>query len=181
MVANIFFNFGLRICGAGLACLTLAGCGSGGFDVAGVLESRPVKLDGEQVILNPEQVDCGTRDDLWNIAPLGDGRAVGRLTQKGRDLHFGDDIQIGDPTVGTPYAQLHGAFSLKVNQPGSVRDEDDWDKQADAKVSVKIDHSCFQANPPVLMGILHGQFDQTASPVFHFRLDKDWQVDKVVH
>jgi hypothetical protein len=180
MVANVFPKNCLRMSGI-LACLTLAGCGGNGFDLAGVLESRPVRLDGEQVVLDQVQVECGAREDLWTLSPLGDGRAVGRLTQKGRNLQFGDDVQIGDLVVGNPYIQLRGSFSLRVNQTGSIRDEDEWDKLADAKVSVKIDHSCFQATPPVLMGIRHGQFDQSASPVFHFKLDGSWTVDQVVH
>jgi len=126
-------------------------------------------------------LDCGARDDLWNISPLGDGRTVGRLTQKGRDLHFGDDIQIGDPVVGMPYAQLHGSFSLKMYRAGSIRDVDEWSKLADAKVGVKIEHSCFEANPLVLMGIRHGQFDLTVNPVFRFKMDQEWQLDQVVH
>jgi hypothetical protein len=181
MVPNVFDNNHLRICGATLACLMLAGCGPSGFDLTGALESHPVKLDREQVVLNTEQVDCGVREDLWTMSPLGDGRSVGRLTQKGRDLQFNDDVQIGDPAVGVPYVQLHGSFPVKVIQAGSVRDEDEWTKSADAKVAVMINHSCFQANPPVLMGIRHGQFDQSSSPVFRFKLDGEWLVDRVVH
>lgn len=164
-----------------MACLMLAGCGPSGFDLTGVLESRPVRLDQEQVVLNTEQVECGTREDLWTMSPLGDGRFVGRLTQKGRDLQFNDDVQIGDPAVGVPYVQVHGPFSVKVIQPGSIRDEDDWTKSADAKVAVTINHGCFQANPPMLMGIRHGQFDQSSSPAFRFKLDGEWQVDRVIH
>jgi hypothetical protein len=181
MVANVFCNPGLRICGPTLACLMLAGCGPSGFDLTGSLESRPVRLDQEQVVLNTEQVDCGAREDLWTMSPLGDGRFVGRLTQKGRDLQFSDDVQIGDPAVGVPYAQVHGSFPVKVIQTGSVRDEDEWTKSGDAKVAVVINHSCFQANPPMLMGIRHGQFDQSSNPAFRFKLDGEWQVDRVVH
>jgi hypothetical protein len=176
MVANA-----LRLILGGLACLMLAGCGSSGFDSSGLLESRPVRLDGEQVIVYPSQVDCGAREDLWTVTPLGDDRAVARLTQKGRELQFSDDVQIGDPAIGLPYAQIHGSFSVKVLQAGSVRDEDAFTKSADAKVGIQIDHKCFQGNPLVLMGIRHGRFDQSANPVFRFKLDNEWLVDQVVH
>ena len=172
----------LRIGGLFLACLLLVACGSSEFDPVGVLESRPVKLDGEQVALDPGQVDCGTRAELWDVTLLGgDGRAVARLTKKGRDLQFSDDIQIGDPAVGVPYAQIHGTFPIKVLKMGSVRDEDEWDKVVEAKVAVAIDHACFQNNPLVLLGIKHGQFDPSANPVFRVKLDRYWLVDQTIH
>jgi hypothetical protein len=178
MMVKIF----LRVPAAFLAFLMLAGCGSGGFSVNQTLESRPVQLDGEQVVLDSGQVDCGTREDLWTITPFGDGRAAGRLTQKGRDLQFSDDVQIGDPVVGAPYVQIHGTFPVRVLRVGSVHDEDAYTKVAEANVSVRINHSCFQRNPPVLMGIRHGKFDQSASPVFRFiQEDEEWQVDHIVH
>lgn len=172
-------------CGRWLAvlpvCLGLAACGGGGFDPAGILESRPVQLDGEQVTLNAEQVDCGAREELWIVSPLGEGRAVARLTPKGRNLQFSDEVQVGDPAVGVPYAQVHGSFSVKVMQSGSTRDEDAFTKLVDAKIGVKIDHPCFQSSLPVLMGIRHGQFSPAANPVFRFKLDGEWLVDQVVH
>ncbi len=181
MVSNVSYSNWLKICGAALACLMLAGCGPSGFDLTGTLESHPVKLDREQLVLNSEQVECGAREDLWTMSPLGDGRSVGRLTQKGRDLHFNDDVQVSDPAVGVPYVQVHGDFSVRVIQAGSVRDEDEWTKSADAKVAVTINHSCFQTSPPMLMGIRHGQFDQSSNPVFRFKLDGEWLVDRVIH
>ena len=159
----------------------LAGCGSGEFTANGALESHPVQLDGEQVVLDQSQLDCGTREDLWTITPFGDGKAAGRLTQKGRDLQFSDDVQIGDPAVGVPYVQIHGSFPVKVLQVVSVHDEDQYTKVAEARVAVNIAHSCFQTNPPMLMGIRHGQFDQSANPVFRFKLDGAWQVDRILH
>jgi hypothetical protein len=181
MVVNILPKKcgGLPVCVA--ACLILAGCGSGAFDPNGTLESRPVRLDGEQVTLNVAQVECGAREDLWTVASLGDERSVARLTQKARDLQFSDDVQIGEPGIGVPYAQIHGSFPVKVTQMGSVRDDDPFTKTADAKVTVHIDHTCFQNNPPVLMGIRHGKFDPSANPVFRFKLDGEWSVDQIVH
>jgi len=176
MVVNIL----PRKCWGFVACLLLAGCGGGGFDPNGTLESRPVRLDGEQVLLNQGIVECGTREDLWTIQPLGEGRALARLTQKGRSLQFSDDVQIGDPVAGVPYVQLHGSFPVKVMQMGSIRDDDAFTKTGDAKVGVKIDHTCFPGYLQ-LMGIRHGNFDQTANPVFRFKLDGEWLVDQVVH
>ena len=177
LVTNILFKTG----GGLLAGLMLAGCGPGGFDPNGTLESRPVRLDGEQVIVDQGQLDCGIHEDLWTLSPMGDGRAIARLTKKGRDLQFSDDVQIGEPGIGVPYAQIHGSFPVKVIQVGPVRDQDEYTKLADAKVGVKIDHSCFQNSPPLLMGIRHGQFSQSATPVFRFKLDGEWQVDQIVH
>jgi len=178
MVAKIL----LRLVGPSLVFLMLVGCSSGGFSANGALESHPVQLDGEQVVLDQGEVDCGAHDDLWDITPLGDGRSVARLTKKGRDLQFSDDIQIGDPVIGAPYAQIHGTFPVRVMQVGSVRDEDPFTKLADVKVAVRIDHNCFQNNPPVLMGIRHGQFDPATNPVFRFKLDQEqWTVDQIVH
>lgn len=177
MVVNV-----LRLIPGGfLACLVLAGCGGGGFDPRGILESRPVRLDGEQVTLDQAQVDCGAREDLWIVSPMGDGRTIARLTQKGRDLQFSDDVHIGDPAIGVPYAQIRGSFPVQVIKTGSVQDEDAFTKLADAKVGVKINHRCFQDNPPLVMGIRHGQFDPSANPVFRFKLDGEWLSDQVVH
>lgn len=171
----------LRILAIFPAFLLLAACGGNAFSPNGALESRPVQLDGEQVVLDQVQVDCGTREDLWMLAPLGDGRAVGRLTPKGRALQFSDDVQIADPNVGVPYVQIRGSFPVKVSQVSSIRDEDQFTKVAEVKATVAINHSCFQANPPSLMGIRHGQFDPSASPVFRFKLDGEWMVDRIVH
>jgi hypothetical protein len=33
----------------------------------------------------------------------------------------------------------------------------------------------------MLMGVRHGQFDPSTSPAFRFKLDGEWQVDRVVH
>jgi hypothetical protein len=159
----------------------LAGCGSNASDPNSILESHPVRLDGEQVILDSGQLECGAREDLWIVGPMSDGRAVARLTQKGRDLRFSDDVQVGEPGVLVPYVQIHGSFAVKVLQMGPIRDEDAFTKLIDAKVGVKIDHSCFQTILPVLMGIRHGHFDQSTNPVFRYRLDGEWLMDQVIH
>lgn len=168
-------------CAGLLACLALAGCGGGGFDVNGLLEAHPLRLDGEQVVLSGEALDCGTREDLWTVSSLGGERSVGRLSQKARDLQFSDDVQIGDTAVGAPYAQIRGSFSVKALQVGSIRDEDVFTKLADAKVAVQIDHSCFQNGMPLLMGIKHGQFSRSTNPLFRFKMDGEWTMDQIVH
>jgi len=165
-----------------VAGLSLAGCGGGGFDARGALESRPVRLDGEQVMLDQGQLDCGSREDSWVVSPMGDTRSIARLTQKARDLQFSDDVQIGDPDIKVPYAQIRGSLPVAVQQIGTVRDDDAFTKSVEAKVGVRVNHSCFQNPLPVLMGIRHGRFDASTSPVFRFKLEGDaWTVDQVVH
>ena len=158
--------------------MALAGCGGNGFDPNGLLESHPVRLDGEQIVLNTTQVECGAQNDLWTVTPMGDGRSLGRLTQKGRDLQFGDDIQIVSPN---PFAQVRGAFPLKVLQGGTIQDSDAFTKTMEAKVGVRIDHKCFQDSMPVLMGIRHGEFTSAANTVFRFKLENEWQFDQIIH
>lgn len=178
MMAYVF----LRISAGILASLTLAGCGGGEFDPTGILEGHPVNLDGEQVILDQGQVECGAHEDLWSLSSSGDGRGIARLTAKGRELNFSDDVQIGDPALlGLPYAQIHGALPVRVLRMGSAKDEDEWTKLVDARVAVTIDHVCFQANPVILLGVRHGQFDASTNPVFRFKRDGEWAVDKAVH
>jgi hypothetical protein len=165
-----------------LGTVALTGCGGGGFDARSTLESRPARLDGEQILLDQTQLDCGVREDLWIVSPLGDARSVARLTQKARDLQFSDDVQIGDPEIKLPYAQIRGSFPITVLQMSSVRDQDAFTKLAEAKVGVRIDHSCFQNPLPVLMGVRHGKFDPSSNPVFRLKLEGDaWLTDQVVH
>jgi hypothetical protein len=161
-----------------LACLALAACGGNGFDPNGLLEGRPVRLDGEQIILNSTQVECGAQNDLWTVTPMGDGRSLGRLTQKGRDLQFGDDVQIVAPNT---YVQVRGSFPLKALQIGAITDSDAFTKTMEAKVGVRIDHKCFQDSFPVLMGIRHGEFTAATNTVFRFRLENEWQFDQIIH
>jgi len=168
----------LKISGLLLACLALSGCGGNGFDLNGLLEGRPVRLDGEQIVLNSTQVECGAQNDLWTVSPMGDDRSLGRLTQKGRDLQFGDDIQIVAPN---PYVQVRGLFSLKALQIGNITDSDAFTKTVEAKVGVRIDHKCFQDNFPVLMGIRHGEFTASTNTVFRFKLENEWQFDQIIH
>jgi hypothetical protein len=171
-----------KTCVVAVACLSLAACGTGGFNSTAALESQPLRLDNEQVVLDQGQLDCGAREDLWNVAQLGEGRAVARLTQKGRDLQFSDDVQIGDANIGVPYAQIHGSFGVRVLQMVSARDDDPATKTIEAKVGIKFDHKCFQDPWPVLMGVRHGQFTPSANPMFRFTLDgEQWPFDKVIH
>ena len=181
MMGNVFLRILGGILASVLLAICLASCGPSGFDPVGTLEYRPVRLDGEQVLLDQGQLECGTREELWNLSPLGEGRGIARLTKKARDLQFSDDVQIGDPAVGSPYAQIHGTFPIRVLRMGSVHDEDQFTKTVEAKISVSIENACFQSTPVILMGIRHGQFDPSANPVFRLKLDQTWSVDQVVH
>src|SRR5271168_4541680 len=119
-----------------LAILGLSGCGTPGFDggaVKGMLEGTPLELSNEQVMLSDVQLNCGARDELWD-PPNGN---VARLTQKGRDLHFTDDIRLNDPEIPQPYTQVNGSFSVQVADVSKISDTDGG-KLADVKLGIII-------------------------------------------
>jgi hypothetical protein len=163
-------------------CLALAGCNNGPLDdsrVRYLLESGTIALNGEEVIVSQQQLECGVQSELWEIQTLGPGLAVGRLLPRGRELKFDDDVQLNDKRFA--YTQVRGEFSVQLFDVQTIRDENARTKLVDAKVGVRIDHSCFQ-NPLMLMGVRHGKFTQEFLPRFQFvQVNDDWQYDSVVH
>ena len=162
-----------------LAVIGLSGCGTPGFDsgaVKGMLESAPLELSNEQVVLSDFQLECGTKNDLWD-PPNGN---VARLTQKGRDLHFTDDIRLNDPENHQPYTQVSGKFPVQVADVTKVRDTDGG-KLADVRLGIVVTHECF-TTPLPLMGIRKGKFTPAAPVVFRFKgSDKEFTLDKLMH
>jgi len=163
-------------------CLALTGCSNGAFDESRIrylLENGTISLNGEQVILSQQQLECGARAELWELENLGPLRSVGRLTARGRELKFDDDVQIGDMKM--PYTQVRGAFPLQLIEVQTIKDEGAKTKIVEGKVGVRIDHSCF-SNPVQLMGVRHGKFTQEFPPRFQFvAADDDWQFDSIAH
>ncbi len=161
-----------------------AGCGSRDFNedkVRSILEGKPVTLDGEQVSLTTDQVECGVQDDLWDRpTQVGQGSSA-RLSAKGRELKFSDDVRI-EPNYRRPFAQVKGAFTLQVDAVTAIRDgPEQGTKIADVKAGLKIDHACFQ-NPLPIMGVKKGDFREDTPPVFLFGLHDDgWRIEKLVH
>ena len=160
-----------------------AGCGSSEFNaekVKSILEANPVTLDGEQVSLTPGQVDCGAQNDLWDPpAQVALGSAA-RLSAKGRELKFNDDVRM-EPNYRQPYVQVKGAFPLQVDTVVAIRDgSEPGTKVADVKAGIKIDHMCFQSPLPI-MGVKKGNFREDTPPVFLFGNDGGWRVEKLVH
>ena len=171
-----------RIACVACLCLALAGCSNGPFDdsrIRYLLENATIPLNGEQVMLTQQQLECGIQSELWEMQPLSPGRDVGRLLPRGRELKFDDDVQVGE--MKNPYTQLRGDFAVQLFDVQTVRDEGPKTKLVDAKVGVRIDHTCF-ANPLVLMGVRHGKFTQEFLPRFEFRqVGDDWQYDSIAH
>lgn len=163
-----------------IVALVLAGCGSPDFgpdSVKGILEGAPVSFPGEQVTLTQSQVDCGVKEDLWDPPD----NHVARLTQKGRDLKFSDDVRLNDPDVSTPYVQINGAFPVQVADGVKLRDGNKGTKLAEVKIGVVITDDCFTAPLPV-MGVKKGKFSPDAPVVFQFKgAGKEWSLDKLVH
>ena len=170
---------------AGLA-LVSAGCGQGDFNygkVGHLVEGSPIRLDAEYVMLNNGQVDCGVQEDLWEAPPPLKGivgeRSTARLTDKGRNLKFSDDVTIGD--LRQPYAQVRGDFSLQAIDIQTDRDgPEPGTKLVDIRIGVKIDNTCFP-NPVLLMGVRKGNFTQDYVPVLKFRYNNGWEFEKFVH
>jgi hypothetical protein len=159
-------------------------CSSDSFGyglVQSMLESNPVSLDGEQVMLTDNQVQCGVQADLWDVTQLSTTRAIARLNQGGRDLNFGDDVIIGEPGTRMSYVQIRGSFKLHMVDLGDIRDDGQKFKLADVKVAVEIPHSCFHDPMPQLMAVRRGKFTQEAYPTFRFRMDSAWVYDRVQH
>jgi len=162
----------------------LAGCSTGDFDygkVQAMVEAVPVSLDGEEVMLTDTQLQCGVTSDLWDITQLGANHSVGKLTQAGRDLHFGDDVVIGEAGTHTPYVQIRGTFQMRLLDMGSIRDDGEKSKLVDLKIGVEIPHMCFQNPLPQLMGVRRGHFNQDVLPTFRFHMENNWALDRVQH
>jgi len=160
-------------------CLT--GCGgSSGFDseaFTGILQSAPVNLSGEQVTLTQGQVDCGVQSELWE-PPSG---VTAKLTQKGRNLKFSDDVRVSDPDIAVPYTQVAGSFRVQVADVSRIRDTDGGRKLADVKLGIIVNDSCF-GSPLPLMGVRKGKFSPDAPVVFQFQgSGKEWSLDRLVH
>lgn len=165
------------------ATIFLTGCGSSGdFNygkVKSIIEASPVRLDAEYVMLSQGEVDCGVQNDLWDAPSDAGGHTVARLSQKGRDLKFGDDVDLSD--LPRPYVQIRGDFSLAVAEITADKDSPETgSKLVEAKVGVPFQHSCFP-NPLPLMGVKKGNFRQDVSPVVLFRFNNGWYLDKFVH
>jgi hypothetical protein len=162
-------------------CLALAGCSNGPFDESRVrylLETNPITLNGEQVILTQNQLECGVQTELWEYQSRGD-HSVARLLPHGRELKFDDDVQIGEARF--PYIQVRGDFNLQLLEVQTIRDESAKVKLVDAKVGVRFDHTCFPNSLP-LMGVRYGKFTQGFLPRFEFHMiNEDWQYDSISH
>jgi hypothetical protein len=170
---------------AGLIVLCAA-CGLGGFNEGrcrNSIEASPVRLDGEQVMLNSAQLDCGVHNDLWDAPHLDlHEQGTARLQEAGRTLKFDDDIQINQPGLRQPYVQIRGEFPLQVLEIVSIRDgEDDNVKLIEVRLGIVIQHTCFP-QPIPLMGVKKGKFTQDNNPIVRLKqTGTTWFVDRLVH
>ncbi len=165
------------------AGLALTACEEAVFDneaAQGVIESAKIPLSGEQVILTPEQITCGEKKGLWVVDQIEGGGALGRLTDAGRALQFGDDIRMGDRKFSGPYVQLSGAHSVNVEKFKTMSDEKPDSKIVEAKLSVALNHECFTKRVQ-LLGIDRGDFSEDVDVRVRLRNRDGWRVDSVLH
>ncbi len=171
---------------AGLA-LFLANCGWGPFNegrCANAIAANPIRLDGEQVMLNNSQIDCGVQAELWDAPQqLGLHRTVAHLAQAGRSLKFDDDVAVLEPGQSKPYVQVRGEFPVQVLEIINIRDgEDQNEKVVEVRLGVLVSHSCFP-QPLPLMGVRKGKFTHEINPILRLRMQSNnsWVVDRVMH
>jgi hypothetical protein len=168
------------------ALLALQGCGPNDFNygkVRNIIEGSPLRLDAEYVWLTQAQYDCGVQEDLWvtPTQPIGlpGQTATARVTAKGQQLKFSDDVMLGDKRY--PYVQIRGDFSLYVNEiTNDKAGKDEFTRFVETKLAAIVNHSCFP-NPLPIMGVRKGQFTQDYSPILEFRYNNGWAIEKVVH
>ncbi len=129
------------------------------------------------------QLLCGVKNELWESenAETGQPQTSYRLTQKGRDLQFSDDVYASGPGYSTPYTQVRGKFSLLLGQVITISNGNDYAKLVQAKLSVKIPHPCFAAALPI-MGVRKGKFTSDAAPVLKYEEDESgWHLTELMH
>ena len=145
-------------------------------------EGRPYQLDSEQVSLTFDQVNCGIKDDLWETASADSGQQTRyRLTQKGRDLQFSDDVYSNGPGYRTPYAQVRGKFYLSLSQIIGITDGAEGANLIQGKVGVKIPHECFPTPLP-LMAVRNGTFTPEVAPTLKYEnTEEGWYPTGPVH
>ena len=165
-----------------LGVLACTGCNRDFDDgvVVGQLNGQTVKLDGEQVVLNDSQVDCGVQKELWEapVASGGEGR-VARLLPAARDLKFFDDVRVEKSGIGS--AQIRGDITLDVTPPFETKDAEEGVKMVTGKIGAVIRHTCFASSLPI-MGVRKGEFSADAPVQMRFVSDgKDWKFDRLVH
>ena len=146
-----------------------------------IVETKAFRLEGEQVSLTPEQVECGVRAELWEPrVESSPGHSSCHLTQQGRDFKFSDDV-ITEPNFRLSYAQVKGEFALQVFSAGGVKNAPDGMKTGEFRVGVRIPHPCFRGSLP-LMGVKKGVFREDEPVVFRFQLTGDgWAMDQLLH
>jgi hypothetical protein len=160
------------------------GCATSGFSddkVRSLVEAQPLRLDGEQVSLTGDQVDCGVHSDLWEKpVESSPGHTSARLTAEARGLKFSDDV-LTDPAFRRAYVQVKGEFPLQVLSVGATKDVENGMKVVEVMVGVKIQHACFP-NPLPLMGVKKGNFRDDVPVAFRFKFaDDDWRLDQLLH
>jgi hypothetical protein len=164
--------------------LVVTGCGdSGVFDqpqAQAVIESAKIPLSSEQVLVTEQQILCGEKKDLWTVDQMEGGGALGRLSEAGRALGFGDDVRMGDRKFTGPYVQLRGDFKVKVQKFLQMTDQGTDAKIVEAKLGVVVKHECFP-KPLALLGIDHGDFSEDTAPRIHLRQRNGWTADQVLH
>jgi hypothetical protein len=192
MMSNNPFGLGIRNMHLGKAgalvvatvgCLWLGGCSKATFDAGTVRNAggQTVELQSEQVSIQDSALNCAIEKGLFEVPYDAGSRMIARLTEKGRNLGFSDDVSIGEQGYSQPYTQVRGTFKIEFGQVVKISDVQDGIKPVQAVAGVKIPHECFPSGLTV-MGINGGTIAENIAPAFEFdRYDNDWHVMSILH
>jgi hypothetical protein len=141
------------------------------------------KLDfqSEQVSLTHGMLTCAVENRLFNAPAYSGIRNLAKLTDKGRELGFSDDVSVDEPGYTLPYTQIRGSFPVEFQKVVRIRDVQLGEKRVEAKAGVRIAHECFP-QPLLLMGIRNGVIAQNNPAAFEFdQYGTEWRLMSIVH
>ena len=77
---------------------------------------------------------------------------------------------VNEPDNRQPYVQVRGPFQLGLADGPTIRNDGQFARIVEGRVTVAVPHACF-ADPLPMMGVRHGKFSQEVFPVMRFEFN----------